>query len=259
MEENDIKKLVATAERLGISAEQIPRHIALIMDGNGRWAKKRNLPRFEGHRQGAKIVEEIVQHCVDMGIECLTLYSFSMQNWKRPSAEVDFLMQLHSRYLVEIRPTLMRNNVKLAHLGSPGKLPEMVTDALQETISLTRDNTGMILAWALNYGSRSEIVRAVRQIARQCTQGSLEADDIDEQTIADNLYTASLPDPDLLIRTSNEMRISNFLLWQLSYAEFYVTETLWPDMEKSDIEKAILAYAKRSRRFGALESEVKSN
>lgn len=228
----------------------MPRHIAIIMDGNGRWATQRGLPRFEGHRQGGKTVERIVQYCLEAGIECLTLYSFSLQNWKRPKEEVDFLMYLYSQYLVKIRPTLTKNNVKLVHLGLAAQLPESVQAALTETVNMTAANTGMVLALALNYGSRTEIVEAVKKIAQECKSGSLNPADVDEECFSNHLDTAGLLDPDLLIRTSNELRISNFLLWQISYSEFYVTQTLWPDFDKADIDKAIMAYAGRNRRFG---------
>jgi undecaprenyl diphosphate synthase len=248
--ESQSQKLHTAAARFGIEPQQIPRHIAIIMDGNGRWATKRDLPRFEGHRQGGKTVERIVQYCLDLGVECLTLYSFSMQNWKRPKEEVDFLMWLYAQYLVKIRPMLMDNNVRLVHLGLASQLPESVQMALSETIAMTAANTGMVLALALNYGSRTEIVEAIKKIAKKCTTGTLVPEDIDEQCVNAHLDTAGLPDPDLVIRTSSELRISNFLLWQISYSEFYVTETLWPDFDKADIDKAVASYAGRSRRFG---------
>ena len=247
------EKLEKTAKRLGLAAKQIPRHIAIIMDGNGRWAQRRSLPRFEGHRQGAKTVEKIAQHCVDFGIESLTLYSFSIENWKRPKSEVNALMHLYTEYLVAIRPTLMRNNVKLIHLGRLAGLPPPVQKELKETIEKTRANTGMRLALALNYGGRAEIVDATRKISREYKAGKLRLKDINEQCMSQHLYTAGLAEPDLLIRTANEMRISNFLLWQISYSEFYVTRTPWPDFKKAALEKAILAYAKRSRRFGTIK------
>jgi len=225
------------------------------MDGNGRWAAQKNLLRFEGHREGAKTVETIVQHCVDIGIECLTLYSFSMQNWRRPAEEVDFLMHLYAGYLEAIRPNLMENNVRLIHLGRTEELPEMVTAALSKTIKITSGNSGMVLALALNYGSRSEIVDAVKKIAQQYKDGELSLEDIDNGCISSHLDTVGVADPDLLIRTSGEMRISNFLLWQISYTEFYVTETLWPDFNSAELDKAIKSYADRSRRFGDVKSQ----
>ncbi len=244
------EKLAETAKRLSVAPQNMPRHIAILMDGNGRWAQKRGLPRAEGHSRGGKTVEIIAQHCVDFGIQSLTIYSFSIENWKRPPEEVSALMHLYTEYLVRIRPTLMRNNVKLVHLGRQERLPESVRSALAETIKITAANTGMILALALNYGGRTEIIDAARKIAQEYKEGRLALDDIDEQCVSRSLYTAGLPEPDLLIRTANEMRISNFLLWQISYSEFYVTRTLWPDFRKKDLEKAILAYAKRTRRFG---------
>ena len=247
------EKQETTAHRLGLVAEQIPRHIAIIMDGNGRWAQKKGLPRVEGHRQGGKTVETTALCCVDFGIESLTLYSFSIENWKRPISEVNALMHLYSQYLVGIRPTLKKNNVKLLHLGRMEGLPASVQNDLKTTIEMTSSNTGMILALALNYGGRAEIVDAVKKIAQEYKKGTLHLKDIDETVINKHLYTAGLEEPDLLIRTANEMRISNFLLWQISYSEFYVTKTFWPDFKKAALEKAILAYAKRTRRFGTIK------
>lgn len=220
------------------------------MDGNGRWAANQNLPRLRGHEQGAKTVVEIAKYCVRLGIEYLTLYSFSMQNWKRPAEEVDFLMHLYAAYLEGIRPSLMENNVRLLHLGRTDRLPESVIEALEKTMEITRDNSGMVLGLALNYGARAEIVDAVRKIATEHHNGTLALEEIDQDCVSNHLYTAGWRDPDLLIRTSGELRVSNFLLWQISYTEFFVTETLWPDFSESDIDDAIKAYAQRSRRFG---------
>jgi undecaprenyl diphosphate synthase len=247
------EKLAKTANRLGLTAKQMPRHIAIIMDGNGRWAQQRSLPRAEGHRQGAKTVEKIAQNCVDFGIESLTLYSFSIENWRRPKAEVNSLMHLYTQYLIEIRPTLTKNNVKLIHLGRLAGLPKAVQKELTKTMEKTRANTGMTLALALNYGGRAEIVDAIQKISQEYKKGKLRLKEIDEQCISRHLYTAGLAEPDLLIRTANETRISNFLLWQISYSEFYVTKTLWPDFKKAALEKAILAYARRNRRFGTIK------
>ena len=248
------EKRRVTAERFGLALEQVPRHIAIIMDGNGRWAQRRSLSRVEGHRQGARIIENIALHCVDLGIESLTLYSFSMENWKRPETEINALMHIHSEHLVSIRPTLMKHNIKLLHLGRVEGLPDPVRKDLMDTMEMTAANTGMKLALALNYGGRIEIVDAARKIAQEYQQGILRLDDIDEQCISRHLYGGGLPDPDLLVRTANEMRISNFLLWQISYSEFYVTRTLWPDFKRSSVDKAILAYAKRTRRFGTIKT-----
>jgi len=254
---NTAEKLEKTAKRLGLTIKQMPRHIAIIMDGNGRWAQQKSLPRFEGHLQGAKTVEKIAQYCVDFGIESLTLYSFSIENWRRPKDEVNSLMHLYTQYLIEIRPTLMKNNVKLVHLGRLAGLPGAVQKELTKTIEKTCANTGMTLALALNYGGRAEIVDATQKIAQEYKKGKLGLKDIDEQCISRHLYTVGLSEPDLLIRTANETRISNFLLWQISYSEFYVTKTLWPDFKKASLEKAIQAYAKRNRRFGTIQRTPK--
>ncbi len=247
------QKRKENAERLAIEPEQMPRHIAIIMDGNGRWAQKQSLPRVEGHREGGKTVETIALRCVDFGIESLTLYSFSIENWKRPQYEINALMHLYTQYLVGIRDMLKRNNVKLIHLGRTDGLPDSVLHEINKTMELTSAHTGMILALALNYGGRAEIVDAARQIAKEYKSGNLSLEDIDEQCISQHLYTAGLAEPDLLIRTANEMRISNFLLWQISYSEFYVTKTFWPDFKKTSLEEAILAYAQRNRRFGTIK------
>ena len=247
---------IAACKRLKIEPEKFPRHIAVIMDGNGRWATNRGLPRFQGHRQGAKTVGEIVDYCVDIGLEYITLYSFSMQNWKRPKLEVAFLMQLYSRYLVGIRKTLKEHNTRLVHLGRTEKLPSKLVKELHKTVEISSKYTGMTLALALNYGSREEIIDAVKKISRDCLHKTITVDQIDEQIVSDSLYTANMPDPDLLIRTSNEKRISNFLLWQLSYAEFYITDTLWPDFTPDDIDKAIIEYSKRARRIGDIKPSL---
>jgi undecaprenyl diphosphate synthase len=246
------QKQKKTAKELGLKPEQIPRNIAIIMDGNGRWAQRKSLPRVMGHRAGAKIIERIALFCVDLGIESLTLYSFSTENWNRPKSEINALMHIHSEYLVEIRPVLMKNNVKLIHLGRKKGLPAQVLKDLEDTMAQTAANTGMILALALNYSGRAEIMDATKKIAQEYKKGNLRLEDIDEKFISQHLYASKLADPDLLIRTANEMRISNFLLWQISYSEFYVTKTLWPDFKKTSLEKAIMAYASRKRRFGTI-------
>jgi len=245
-----------TAERLGIDPHQIPRSIAIIMDGNGRWAKEKGQSRIFGHRQGGKTVEKIAVHCVNLGVEALTLYSFSVENWKRPRAEVEALMHIYTRYLVAIRPMLERNNVRLVHLGRVDNLPAGLIKELDRTLELTANNTGMKLALALNYGGRDEIVHAVKSIAAECKEGKLSPEDIDKDCFSNHLYTASMPDPDLLIRTANELRVSNFLLWQISYSEFYVTDLYWPDFTEPELEKAILAYSKRVRRFGQIDTQL---
>jgi len=248
------EKRQATAARLGIHPDAIPRHIAIVLDGNGRWAQRRGLPRYMGHEEGGKAVQVVAQHCVDIGIEYLTLYSFSMQNWKRPEDEVNFLMHLIASYLEGIRSNLMRDNVRLLHLGQRQRLPQAMLDAIDETMRITAQNTGMILGLALNYGSREEIVDAAKAVAQKCVEGKLSPEAIDEACLAEHLYTAGWKDPDLVVRTSGEMRISNFLLWQISYAEFYVTETLWPDFTPQELDKAVLAYAARNRRFGDIKA-----
>jgi undecaprenyl diphosphate synthase len=251
------EKQKQTAKRLGLDVHRIPHHIAIIMDGNGRWARQKGLPRIAGHHRGAETAEEIAHRCVDFGIESLTLYSFSMENWKRPKAEVNALMELYTQHLIKMQPKLMKNNVRLIHLGRLAGLPAALRAELTETTNMTSTNTGMILALALNYGGRAEIVDAAREIARQYKSGRLRLKDIDEACVGKHLCTKGLADPDLLIRTANEMRVSNFLLWQISYSEFYVTETLWPDFNEASLKEAILVYAKRDRRFGTIEGTSK--
>jgi undecaprenyl diphosphate synthase len=228
------------------------------MDGNGRWAKERGLPRFAGHERGAQSVRTIVTHCARLGVEVLTLYSFSTENWKRPKEEVDFLMDLYARHLIGERDTIMRNNVRFVHLGRRDGLPNTVLAEMDKTVALSRGNTGLTLCLALNYGARSEIVDAVHRIARDVRNGKLAVDQIDEPLLSDSLYTAGLPDPDLLIRTAGECRVSNFLLWQISYAEIYVCDKLWPDFDEEALNAAIKTFAKRERHFGGVgaRSEV---
>jgi undecaprenyl diphosphate synthase len=235
---------------IGVPQERLPRHVAIIMDGNGRWAKKRGLPRVKGHEAGAENVREIVTHSARLGLHCLTLYSFSTENWNRPLDEISHLMNLYVRYLIKERQEIMDNDIRLVQIGRRSGLPEEVLRELDETASVSKGNRGMTLCLALNYSSRVELTDAVQTIARRVASGELSADQIDEVTISGALYTAGLPDPDLLIRTAGEMRVSNFLLWQISYAELYVTETLWPDFHRPDLNAAITAYARRERRFG---------
>ncbi len=242
----------------GIPDERFPRHIAIIMDGNGRWAVRRGLERIRGHQQGAESVRAVVTECANLrkhhgGPDFLTLYSFSMENWKRPANEVTFLMQMYIDYLRQERPTMMENNIRFRQIGRLENLPDPVLDEVNITLEETKNNTGLTLVLALNYGSRAEITDAVRAIAEKVKSGQLDPRNIDEQIIGAHLYTAGMPDPDLLIRTAGEMRISNYLLWQISYAELYVSDVLWPDFREDNLHQAIGAFASRNRRFGALD------
>ncbi|RPI60456.1 MAG: isoprenyl transferase [Planctomycetaceae bacterium] len=245
---------VAAARRsLGVPEEQIPKSVAVIMDGNGRWARSRGLPRPAGHVAGSKIVRPIVSEAARLGLSALTLYSFSLENWSRPSDEVNCLMHLYADCLVSERPTIMEHNVRLRHLGRREGLPDIVLRELDKSVEVSASNTGMYLCLALNYSSRAEIIDAVRRIAGKVETGQLSPDKIDEAVINNSLDTAGVPDPDLLMRTAGEMRISNFLLWQISYAELYVTDVFWPDFDEAEFRKGITAYANRHRRFGGLD------
>ena len=228
----------------------LPHHIAIIMDGNGRWAHERGLPRIEGHRRGAESVRQVVRACGELGVEYLTLYAFSIENWNRPKAEVSALMRLLEFYLKQEIPELNKNNVRLAAIGRIHELPQSAQRQLEKSMDVLKKNTGLTLVLALSYGGRAEIVDAMRSIAREVKAGRLDVADVDEKVISRHLYTRVIPDPDLLIRTSGEMRVSNFLLWQISYAEMYVTETLWPDFRKPQLLGALEDYSKRHRRFG---------
>ncbi|MEW6305125.1 MAG: isoprenyl transferase [Verrucomicrobiota bacterium] len=230
----------------------IPTHVAIIMDGNGRWAKQRNLPRVEGHRNGVESVRAVVRACGEVGVKYLTLYAFSSENWSRPKDEVDTLMKYLARFLKAEIGELNRNNVRLEAIGQIYRLPEFVQEQLAKTKAALSRNNGLTLILALSYGGRTEIVEAVRGIASKVKQGKLEPAEINEQTISQHLYTASIPDPDVLIRTSGEMRVSNFLLWQISYAELVVTQTLWPDFRKPQFFEALEEYTRRHRRFGVV-------
>ncbi|HEY3853497.1 MAG TPA: isoprenyl transferase [Verrucomicrobiae bacterium] len=228
----------------------VPRHVAVIMDGNGRWAKQRHLPRVEGHRNGVESVRAIVRAAGEAGVKYLTLYAFSVENWNRPKEEVDTLMRYLARFLKAEIGELNRNNVRLDAIGQIYRLPEFVQEQLQKTKAALARNSGLTLILSLSYGGRTEIVEAARAIAQKVRDGELEAAEINEQLVSQHLYTASYPDPDLLIRTSGEMRISNFLLWQISYAELVVTQTLWPDFRKPQFFEALEEYTRRHRRFG---------
>jgi undecaprenyl diphosphate synthase len=230
----------------------VPGHVAIIMDGNGRWAKARHLPRVEGHRQGAESVRAIVRAAGEVGVKYLTLYAFSVENWSRPKEEVDTLMKYLARYLKNEISELNRNNVRLDVIGQIYRLPEFVQEQLRKTMTALAKNNGLTLILALSYGGRTEIVDAVRSIAGKVQAGQLDAEEINEQLISQHLYTRHYPDPDLLIRTSGEMRVSNFLLWQISYAELVVTPTLWPDFRKAQFFQALEEYGGRHRRFGGV-------
>jgi len=230
----------------------LPTHVAVIMDGNGRWAKQRNLPRIEGHRMGAESVRAVVRAAGEIGIKYLTLYAFSVENWNRPKEEVDTLMKYLHRYLRDEAAELAKNNVRLEAIGQIYRLPDAVQQQLKKTIAATSRHNGLTLVMALSYGGRAEIVEAVRAIGTKVKKGELDPEEITEQVVSQHLYTKHIPDPDLLIRTSGEMRVSNFLLWQISYAELVVTETLWPDFRKAQLFQALEEYARRNRRFGGV-------
>lgn len=232
--------------------EKIPRHIAVIMDGNGRWAQKRGLMRVGGHEAGVQAVREITTECAKLGVETLTLYAFSSENWKRPSYEVSYLMKLLKRFLIDERPELMENRIRLSSIGRIQDLPKDVIETLEETQRITENNRGMNLCLALSYGSRAEMVDAVKKIAQEVKAGRLDPQSIDEKMLRSFFYDPELSDPDLLIRTAGEMRLSNFLLWQVSYTEFYVTPVCWPEFRREHLFEAIASFQSRERKFGGL-------
>lgn len=236
----------------GVPADKVPRHVAVIMDGNGRWARERRLPRIEGHRRGSEAVRSCTAGCIEAGIAHLTLYAFSKENWQRPADEVGGLMNLLDRFLAERTAEIMERNIRLHAIGHLDDLPAATRRRLDEAITRSAGNTALDLTLALSYGSRAEITDAVRSIAADVQAGKLAPDAITEDTVSSRLYTAGQPDPDLLIRTSGEMRISNFLLWQLSYTEIVVTPRLWPDFTKEDLFAAVREYAGRHRRYGGI-------
>lgn len=254
---------VATSHPLGtVTAEEaflleklddrrLPRHVAVIMDGNGRWAQRRHLPRIAGHRKGTETARSTIETCARMNIEALTLYAFSVENWRRPKTEIEFLMQLLREYIRQEMPLIQKNNIRMRFLGRADELPEEVQKDTREATAATAGNSGMVLCIALNYGGRAEIVDAANAIlARKRSEGAAEK--LTETELEKQLYTAGLPDPDLLIRTSGEMRISNFLLWQIAYAEIFVTDTLWPDFNRARLLEAFVEFQKRDRRYGGL-------
>ncbi len=238
--------------RAMLDKERLPRHVAIIMDGNRRWAKQRGLPILQGHRAGSRATRAVVEVCVEVGIPVLTLYAFSTENWRRPSLEVQALMHLIEATLKREREELSANGVRIRHIGSTEGLPESLVRTLKETEEMTRHNASLLLNVAINYGGRNEIVRSIRKIVHAVLEGLLSPDAIDEVTVQNFLDTAGLPDPDLLIRTGNEWRISNFLLWQIAYTELYITPTLWPDFTKREFLMALVDYQHRNRRFGGV-------
>jgi undecaprenyl diphosphate synthase len=235
----------------------IPRHIAIIMDGNGRWAEAHGMQRVRGHEAGIDSVRAIAEECAKLGVGQLTLYAFSEENWKRPQLEIDFLMRMLKRFLVRERDTLMRNNLRFGAIGRLDRLPRDVRKQLDKTTSLTAGNTGTLVCLALSYGGRAEIVDAARALAQRAARGEIAPEEIDEAALARELYQPDMPDPDLVIRTAGEMRISNFLLWQISYAELYVTDTLWPEFRPEHLHAAIEDFNRRERRFGGLKPVAK--
>jgi len=235
---------------MSLNPKHLPRHIAIIMDGNGRWARERSLPRIFGHRAGIESVREIVRACGEVGIGVLTLYVFSVENWERPRGEVRGLMTMLKELLRKEVRELDKNNVRLMSIGRRELLPKVVQEELERAIAALKDNTGLLLNLALSYGGRAEIVEAARRIGEEAKQGTLDLKRLDEKVFAEHLFAPDLPDPDLLIRTAGEMRVSNFLLWQIAYAELYITDVLWPDFRRPNLLKAIEDYQKRERRFG---------
>ena len=241
-----------------IRPETIPRHVAVIMDGNGRWAKRRGLDRVQGHRAGIEAVRATVRAAHELGVRYLTLYAFSTENWSRPKGEVDALMGLLEHYLAAELEELDRNGIRLRAIGRLERLPDVARVKLEDALERTRDNSEMTVVFALSYGGRAEIADAARKLARDVEQGKLDPEQIDEKTFGAYLYDPELPDPDLLIRTGGEARVSNFLLWQIAYAELHVTEVMWPDFRKNDLVEAVLDYQRRERRYGLTSAQVQS-
>jgi len=239
-----------SADTAGLDIENLPSHVAIIMDGNGRWAKKRFLNRIQGHEKGAQAVRKVVEAAREIGISVLTLYAFSTENWQRPKNEVIALMRLLKKFLASEKQNLFENNIRLNAIGQIERLPGDVRTALQKAMDATRHNSGMLFNLALSYGARSEIALAVRKIAEKTVAGEIDPGGITDKVVAEHLYTARMPDPDLLIRTSGEMRISNFLLWQIAYTEIFITDSLWPDFGRAEFIKIIKEYQSRERRFG---------
>jgi len=239
-------------EKIQLDMERIPSHIAIIMDGNGRWAKQRKLPRTMGHRAGMKNIKMMVEESSNLGVKYLTLYAFSTENWKRSKEEIGALMDLVVEFINKEFEELHRNNVKLNSIGDISKLPEKSKAAIEDAMYKTRNNTGLTLNIALNYGGRDEIVKGVKEIAKEVLEGKLQVDNIDDKIISDHLYTSGMPDPDIVIRPSGELRLSNYLLWQSAYSEFWFSNINWPDFTKEDLRRAISDFQKRDRRFGGV-------
>jgi undecaprenyl diphosphate synthase len=237
---------------LGLKPETLPRHVAIIMDGNGRWAQQRGLPRIEGHRRGSASVRAIVEECGRLNLQQLTLFCLSIENWKRPQQELEFLMLLLEEYLIQERAEIMEQDIRFTSIGRREGLPPNVLRELDTNVEMSRGNTGLTLCLAINYGGRTEITDAARSLAEQAARGELDPETITEDFFGGALYTAGMPDPDLLIRTAGEMRVSNFLLWQISYAELWVTDACWPDFSREQLHAALRDYAKRDRKFGGL-------
>ena len=250
--DNDTLARIAAA---GLDPERLPRHVAVIMDGNGRWARQRGMPRVEGHLRGVQSVRSTVEECCRLGIEQLTLYCLSSENWKRPQHELDFLMTLLHKYLLDERAEIMGQNIRFTVIGRRAGLPDNVLAEIDENIRISSQNPGMTLALAINYGARTEIVDAMQAIAERVRRGELDPAAIDEDTVSGALYTAGMPDPDLLVRTAGEMRVSNYLLWQISYAELWVTEKCWPDFDRDTLHQALRDFGQRERRFGGLKDD----
>jgi undecaprenyl diphosphate synthase len=246
----------AYAASVGLDPARLPRHIAIIMDGNGRWAASQGKPRTEGHARGAHSVDVITEECCRLGIGQLTLYCLSSENWKRPKPEIDFLMLLLKEYLLAERQKILDQNIRFTVIGRRSGLPAEVLAEIDENVRLTQHNTGLTLCLAINYGSRAEIVDAVRVLADRVNRGDLQPEDIDERAISGALYTGGMPDPDLLVRTAGEMRVSNYLLWQISYAELWVTAKFWPDFDAPLLHDALRDFARRERRFGGLNTDT---
>lgn len=245
-----VKQTLLRERPSDLDQDRLPRHVAVIMDGNGRWAKRRGLPRIMGHRQGVDALKDLLRCCKDWGIQALTAYAFSTENWGRPHEEVDFLMTLFERVLARELEEMKRENVRIQFVGNLAALPRSLQNQIERSMDDTRNNLGIQFTVATNYGGRQEILQACRAIATKVQQGELQPEDIDEKIFSRHLYTKNVCDPDLLIRTSGEMRLSNFLLWQMAYAELYITEAFWPDFDRAEFHRALYAYQQRDRRFG---------